>query len=399
MQQRGSFSSVFIRFLILGFTSFGGPVAHIGFFRDAFVQKRQWLDDKRFSDLLSLCQFIPGPASSQLGMAIGYHRYGYRGALAAWLGFTLPSAVFLGIFAGILLTEPDWIGQDALHGLKLVALAVVLQAFLGMRASLAPDTLRLSVMLFSAVVFLFWKVAYAPIVVLLVVGLLFGVFDSQSETGESERVDDAKNTKHGRVFLSTSFLIAFLGLFALPFISFSAAPNLFLEQFGAYYRAGALVFGGGHVVLPLLDTEVVASGWVSKETFLAGYGAAQAVPGPLFTFASFLGVSHAEGWGGYVGGLLATFAIFLPSFLLLVAVLPHWDALRSYKPVSAALRGINAAVLGLLLATLYDPVFVNSVSDAKDIALAAVAFMALTTWRVPVLAVVLLGAVSGAFLY
>jgi len=389
-------ANLFRVFLTLGFTSFGGPVAHIGFFREAFVVQRKWIDDRRFSDLLSLCQFIPGPASSQLGMAIGYHHAGYSGAMLGWLGFTLPSAIFLGIFAAIVAGQPTWVSGGFIQGLKLVAVAVVIQAFIGMRASLAPDKVRISIMTLSMCVFLFWQSVYAPLVVLTIVGVTCCSFKAAADSGQSSKPVIPPFFKLPALFICTFVLLLMVSLLVKATVG---GHMPVVDQFGAYFLSGALVFGGGHVVLPLLETSVVQSGWVDKDIFLAGYGAAQAVPGPLFTFSSFLGASHEVGATGLSGWLIATCAIFLPSFLLLFGVLPYWELLRERQGVKSALWGVNAAVLGLLLATIYDPIITSSINTPKDIVLAVVAFVALYVWKIPVVAVVLAGATAGILLY
>ena len=386
---------MFRTFLVLGCTSFGGPVAHIGFFRGAFVVRKKWLDDAAFSSYLALCQFIPGPASSQLGMAIGYHQRGFVGAVSAWLGFTLPSAILLAIFALLLGVDSDWLAGGVVHGLKLVALAVVVHAFLGMQKNLAPDFMRLGLMLASTLVFVFWQSVVAPLVVIIFVGLLCAVLkagsantpDARASSGESSSKFGATSPKRVAIVMLAVFVS---GFWVQMFVS-----GQIVEQFLAYFRAGSLVFGGGHVVLPLLETEIVGPGWVNKDTFLAGYGAAQAVPGPLFTFAAFLGASHEVGASGVTGGLLATVAIFLPSFLLLFGVLPFWQSLQHQSHVKSALWGVNASVLGLLLATVYDPILTQTISDIWDLALAILAFTVLYFGRISVVWVVMLGGILG----
>ncbi|MCH2159475.1 MAG: chromate efflux transporter [Oleiphilaceae bacterium] len=388
--------AIFTQFFILGCTSFGGPVAHIGFFRKRFVDELNWINDKAFSDLLSLCQFIPGPASSQLGMALGYHRHSYAGAIAAWLAFTLPSALLLTIFAALLVNDSSFLNSGVLQGLKLVAVAVVIQAFVTMRHTLTPDFIRILVMVVSALAFALWNSVYAPIFVLSIVGLLssrYKVTDAAS--------DVAVNYELSRVHLIGPIvcLSAFFVLLAAALLVSRGGSWESLSQASAYYNAGSLVFGGGHVVLPLLESQVVTAGWVDKDIFLAGYGAAQAVPGPLFTFASFLGASHLSGPNGFSGAALATFAIFLPSFLLLFGVLPFWDRLRSRPKIKSALWGVNAAVLGLLLATLYDPVITQSIKDLTDIAFVTITYIALVVFRLPVVAIVIAGGALGAALF
>lgn len=394
---RSSGWEVFRTLLVLGCTSFGGPVAHIGFFREAFVAKRRWLDDATFSSYLALCQFIPGPASSQLGMAVGYHRAGFIGAFSAWLAFTLPSAILLAAFAVVLGYDSNWMSGGVVHGLKLVALAVVIHAFLGMQKSLAPDVKRILLMMLSVAVFVFWQSIFAPISVLVLVGVICAIV----KMGETESESAAPPTSSDSQRIAKPYRIAYvmLALFLSGFVAQWFADGQILDQFLAYYRAGSLVFGGGHVVLPLLETEIVGSGWVNRDTFLAGYGAAQAVPGPLFTFASFLGASHEVGVNGYPGALLATVAIFLPSFLLLFGVLPFWQSLQHHQRIKAALWGVNAAVLGLLLATIFDPILTQTISGFSDVLFAATAFALLYFGRVSVVLVVLCGgALGGAIL-
>jgi len=397
-----SFYQVFLVFLRLGCTSFGGPVAHIGFFRTAFVDRKKWLSDSQFAELLSLCQFIPGPASSQLGMAIGYQRCGYHGALAAWLGFTLPSAAVLTALAVLLQLQYADFNGGALAGLKLVALSVVVHAFLGMRSSLAPDWPRILVMLACTVLFILWQSYLAPIVVLCVVGVLSAGVKS-ARLGDRLRDTRSANLDEGTVIrpsvslsklgIPVACLCVFLVLLLIPL----GMPSfgVWFDQMLAYYRSGALVFGGGHVVLPLLETEVVATQWVDKTQFLAGYGAAQAVPGPLFTFASFLGASHSEGATGVLGAVVATVCIFLPSFLLLFGVLPFWSRLKQLGPVNNALYGISAGVLGLLLATIYDPILKYSVTSLVESFVAIAAFLVLRYTKVPIVLVVALGGAFG----
>ena len=411
---QSALGQIFIVFLKLGCTSFGGPVAHIGFFRDEFVVKRRWIDDKLLTDYLSLCQFIPGPASSQLGMAIGYHRHNFLGALVAWLGFTLPSAILLTAFALLLITQPTWLSQGLIQGLKLVALAVVLHAFLGMRSSLAPDRIRISIMILAAALFLSWQSVFAAPIVLFLVGVYFATFGrnmvmiehADTHTSSSiAKINARVNKRAVSAYASPLIFLLFLVFLLAPLSISLNQPNastdtisLILEQLAAYYRSGALVFGGGRVVLPLLETEVVETSWVTKDTFLAGYGVAQAVPGPLFTFATFLGASHNSGLNGILGALAATVAIFLPSFLLLFSVMPIWERVRQSARIRSALWGVNAAVLGLLLATLYDPVFVSSVNNSSHLIFTAFAYLALATWRLPVVSVVFGGAFAGYFL-
>ncbi|MET0484344.1 MAG: chromate efflux transporter [Candidatus Rokuibacteriota bacterium] len=376
----------------LGLTSFGGPIAHLGYFRDEYVVRRRWIDEAQYADLVALCQFLPGPASSQVGMAIGILRGGLLGGFAAWLGFTLPSGVALVAFAyglqAIGFAETGW-----LHGLKVVAVAVVAQAVWGMGRSLAPDRARASLALVAALVVLASRTALTQILTIAVAGIVGWMLFRAPATTVST---------HGRVAISRGLAIAALILFlallvGLP-VARHVAPGQALAVFDSFYRAGSLVFGGGHVVLPLLQAEAVPPGWVTNEEFIAGYGAAQAVPGPLFTFAAYLGAVMHQPPNGWMGGAWALIAVFLPSFLLIVGALPFWEMLRGRAGFQAALRGINAAVVGLLLAALYDPVWSSAIKSPADFALALVAFGLLVFWRLAPWLVVLIAAVAGAVL-
>lgn len=389
-----TFKQLFLCFLTLGCTSFGGPVAHIGFFREAFVANRKWLSEERFSEYLSLCQFIPGPASSQLGMAIGYHQKGYLGAFIAWLGFTLPSALILFGFAIFVASDSGFINEGAIGGLKLVALAVVAHAFWSMAKVLAPDAMRSSIMILSAALMLLWPAGYTAPLLIVVVGLL-SAMRLPADRAEEPLDPHIKSTRSG--LIPFSCLAVFILLLMLPWLG-NHHDSVIVSQFFAYFQSGALVFGGGHVVLPLLEAEVLSAGWVERDSFLVGYGAAQAVPGPLFTFATYLGASHVVGLTLVSGAVLATVAIFLPSFLLVFGILPFWDKLRLNSRLRSALWGINAAVVGLLLAALYDPVWASSVHDAKDLSFAMCLYLALVFWRIPPPILVVLGGVFGMVL-
>jgi chromate transporter len=381
---------VFLVFLKLGLTSFGGPVAHLGFFRDEFVVRRKWLDDRTYADLIALCQFLPGPASSQAGLAIGLSRAGYGGALAAWLGFTLPSAIALIVFAANLESLQSALGSGWLHGLMTAAVAVVALAVVGMARTLAPDAPRLGLAAAGALVAIALPSVLGQIAAILLGGLVgFTLYRNEAHEGASAFALPS----HQRIAIGC-LVVFFLLLGALPLAS-HFLPSQALAQFDAFYRAGALVFGGGHVVLPLLQSEVVAPGWVSEQTFIAGYGAAQAVPGPLFTFAAYLGATMGVAPNGLTGGLLCLIAIFLPSFLLVAGALPYWDRLRRNAGAQAALKGVNASVVGLLLAALYDPVWGAGISGIADAALAAMALLLLYGSRMPVWLVVFLCAAGG----
>ena len=387
--------SVFLIFLRLGLSSFGGPVAHLAYFRDEFVTRRQWLSERSYADLVALCQFLPGPASSQVGMAIGLSRSGYSGAFAAWAGFTLPSAFALTVFALGLARYGDVIPPGVLHGLKIVALAVVAQAVWGMARSLCIGALRLSFMLVAAGLALSIPSAWGQLGLIVAAGAGGLLLFKPSPAGAHDPLPITVSARSA-VFCLILFFVLLVGLPVLT----QLMPGQTLALIDAFYRAGSLVFGGGHVVLPLLQAEVVPAGWVSNEAFLAGYGAAQAVPGPLFTFAAFLGASMQEAPSGWAGSLLCLLAIFAPSFLLIVGALPFWERLRRNTRTQAALAGINAAVVGLLLAALYQPVGTGAIHQPSDFALAVLAFVALMYWRLPPWLVVLAcGAAGGLMAY
>ncbi|MPZ38942.1 MAG: chromate efflux transporter [Rhizobiales bacterium] len=390
----GNAVEVFIAFLKLGLTSFGGPVAHLGYFHHEFVERRKWLDERAYADLVALCQFLPGPASSQVGMAIGLSRAGYLGALAAWTAFTLPSAVALVLFAYGLSAFGNVTGAGWLHGLKVAAVAVVALAVLGMARSLAPDRERASVAVAAAVLAISIPTAWGQVGA-IVLGAIVGLTLMRSAPPADDHVPLTLSiTRRQAVAALVIFLALLIGL---PLLA-GATTSQSIDLFDAFYRAGSLVFGGGHVVLPLLQAEVVPPGWVDNDTFLAGYGAAQAVPGPLFTFAAYLGAVMRSTPNGWVGATLCLVAVFLPSFLLVVGALPFWEALRRQVLAQSALRGINAAVVGLLLAALYHPVWTAGILTPADYALAVVAFLLLFMWQTPPWLVVLLCALGGSAL-
>jgi len=388
---RGSPLEVLLVFLKLGLMSFGGPAAHIGYFRHAFVVERGWLDERAFADLIGLCQFLPGPASSQTSFAIGLFRAGYPGGLAAWVGFTLPSAIAMTLFAygAGALTGPA--GEGFLHGLKLVAVAVVAQAVLGMAQNLAPDKPRAVIAVLALIVMAFTPKGASQILAIALGGVLGLVLCRQGAGATAQGGEAAPVSRRiGLVFLALFFV-----LLALSFLACGGGTLAFLA---AIYRSGALVFGGGHVVLPLLQGAVVAPGFVSESAFLAGYGAAQAVPGPLFTFSAFLGAVASVPPGGAAGAVLALVAIFAPGLLILLAALPYWRGLRARPRARAAMAGVNAAVVGLLASALYDPVWTSAVKTPADFAVAAAGFAGLVAWRAPPLAVVVLTAAAGVIL-
>lgn len=369
---------VFVAFLRLGLTSFGGPIAHLGYFRDEFVTRRRWLSEHSYADLVAQCQFLPGPASSQIGMAIGLSRAGFPGALAAWAGFTLPSALLLMLFALGLSSWGDAVPLGLLHGLKVVAVAVVAQAVWGMARTLCTDRARITIAAVAACTALLWPTAWGQVGVIVAAAVL-GLFLFKPVPNGSHEPLPLTIKRRTAVMLLVLFFVLLLGL---PFWV-QVWPNQALAMFDAFYRAGSLVFGGGHVVLPLLQAEVVPNGWVSNQTFLAGYGATQAVPGPLLTFAAFLGAAMNTAPSGLLGGLICLVAIFVPSLLLVAGVLPFWEQLRRQIRTRAALAAINAAVVGLLLAALYNPVWTNAVQAPSDFALVLTAFVALMFWKLP----------------
>jgi chromate transporter len=369
---------VFLIFLRLGLTSFGGPVAHLGHFRAEFVERRRWLGEAAYADLVALCQFLPGPASSQVGFALGLMRAGYAGALAAWAGFTLPSALALIALALGLAQAGDAVPAGALHGLKVVAVAVVVQAVWGMARSLCPDGPRRALMLATAAGLIAWPGSVAQLLAIGTAGLIGLRWMRPAADAPHEPLPVPIVRRAGAVWLGLFFAL----LAGLPLL-LAAFPSQALAVVDAFYRAGALVFGGGHVVLPLLQASVVPNGWVGNDAFLAGYGAAQAVPGPLFTFAAFLGAAMHSAPTGWGGGLLALLAIFMPAGLLIAGALPFWEHLRARPRVRAALMGINAAVVGLLLAALWNPVITSSIRGVGDALLAVAALLALMLWKWP----------------
>ena len=370
--------AVFLIFLRLGLTSFGGPVAHLGYFHTAFVERRRWLSEAAYADLVALCQFLPGPASSQVGLAIGLSRAGYAGAFAAWAGFTLPSAIALIALAQGLAQAGNAVPPGLLHGLKVAAVAVVAQGVWGMARSLCPDGPRRALMLATAAVLIAWPGTAVQLSAIAAAGLIGISVLRPSASAAPDRLPVPLGRRAGAVWL-VAFGALLLGL---PLLA-TAVPSHALAMIDAFYRAGALVFGGGHVVLPLLQASVVPTGWVSNDTFLAGYGATQAVPGPLFTFAAYLGASMQTAPSGWIGGLVALLAIFAPAFLLVVGALPFWEGLRGQPRVRAALMGVNAAVVGLLLAALWHPVITSGIQSLADALLAGFALLALMRWKWP----------------
>jgi chromate transporter len=372
----------------LGLTSFGGPIAHLGYFHNEYIRKRKWLDEKSYADLVALCQFLPGPASSQVGIGIGVMRAGVLGGIVSFIGFTLPSVVALMIFAlllrGFEVGEAGWI-----HGLKIVAVAVVAHAILGMANNLTPDLKRKALALFALVVTLLWQTAFTQVGVIFIAGILgFFLYRQQTDTHEQKMAFPIS-----RRFGVISLLVFFSLLLLLPILR-EASSLHWVALFDSFYRSGSLVFGGGHVVLPLLEREFVPTGILTEEAFLAGYGATQAVPGPLFTFAAYLGTAIS----GWHGGLLATFAIFLPAFLLVLGALPFWDSIRRNPKIKGALMGVNAAVVGILISAFYQPIWTSSILAPIDFAFAAILFSMLVYWKLPPWIIVVTGVIGGALM-
>ena len=388
---RGTAAEVFVAFLKLGLTSFGGPVAHLGYFRDELVTRRGWLSDRAYADLVALCQFLPGPASSQVGFALGLMRGGWLGGLAAFAAFTAPSALLLLAVALGAGAVDGPIGTGALEGLKIVAVAIVAQAVLGMARSLCPDRARASIAV-GAVALLAAVPGAAGMVGAIALGMIAGLALGRG-IGAPPGGEVAVPVGRGAALAALAAFAALL--LALPLL---AGLGQTLALLDAFYRSGALVFGGGHVVLPLLQAETVAPGWVTADAFLAGYGAAQAVPGPLFTFAAYLGAVLEPAPNGLAGAALALGALFLPGFLILIGVLPFWDRFRRMARAQSAMQGANAAVVGILGAALYTPVFTSAVGDMRDLALALLCFVLLTSWKAPPWTVVALAATGGAAL-
>jgi chromate transporter len=369
----------------LGLTSFGGPIAHLGYFHNEYIRKRKWMDERSYAELVALCQLLPGPASSQVGIGIGLIRAGFWGGLIAWIGFTLPSVVLLVLFAyllkGLDISSTGWI-----HGLKIVAVAIVAQAILSMGQKLAPDKMRATIAIIAASIILLWQTAFSQVLVIIAAGLLGLWMYRKTIVVEAPKIQVPISRTVAYVCL-----IAFFGLLiGLPLVH-QVISNVWLALFDSFYRSGSLVFGGGHVVLPLLEREVVPTGWVSENDFLSGYGAAQAVPGPLFTFAAYLGTMAK----GVFGAVIATIAIFLPAFLLIMGALPFWNSIRKNTYVQGALIGINASVVGILLAALYNPLWLTAIIVPADFALAAILFVMLVYWKLPPWVVVIAGTLGG----
>lgn len=381
-QKKGGTIEVFLTFLRLGLTSFGGPIAHLSYFREEFVNKQKWVSEGQFAQLIAICQFLPGPASSQLGFSLGLIRSGWQGGLAAFFAFTAPSALLLVAFAALLPNLSGPLGQSAIHGLKIVALAVVAHGVLGMLRQLCPDTQRIIIATLAMVVVLVMGSATIQLT-MVAVGALAGMLFCRDV---SPSPDTALEMRHKSRFGIISLLLFTALLVGLPVLSKHVGGYLNIAD--SFYRAGSLVFGGGHVVLPLLEESVVSPGWVSQDIFLAGYGAAQAVPGPMFSFAAYLGFFYSGNIGGLPGALIALICIFLPGFLLVAGILPFWRKLSKKARFAQAIAGINAAVVGILGAALYDPIFVTAAKGPIDLSIGIVAFVLLVTLRLSALFVV-----------
>ncbi|MGR9047807.1 chromate efflux transporter [Halobacillus faecis] len=385
---KGSLLEIFKASTKLGFTSFGGPVAHLAYFKDEYIDRKKWLDDKTYADIIALCQFLPGPASSQVGIAIGMLRGGLLGGIISWIGFTVPSIIVLVLFA-LLYQSFDLSDANFIHSLKVVAAAVVLHALIGLGKKLTPDRPRIAIALVSALILLLYPSAWMQLLIILAAGL-FGwkMFSSMVES----KIQPFPVTFSKKVGVaSLGVLVALLAF--LPILARNT-ESMLIQLFDTFFRVGSLVFGGGHVVLPMLEREVVPTGWLTANEFLAGYGMAQAVPGPLFTFSSYLGTMIE----GIAGALVATAGIFLPSFLFLMAALPFLNELRKRPAFQGVLTGVNASVVGILLAAFYDPVLKSSIIDGADFALASILFALLHFFKVPAWAIVLIGVGAGAIL-
>lgn len=385
------FKSLLEIFLVstrLGLISFGGPTAHLGYFHEEYVRRKKWMDEKSYADLVALAQFLPGPASSQVGIGIGVMRAGILGGIISFIGFTSPSVVALILFA-LLLTGFDIGNAGWIHGLKIVAVAIVAHAIIGMAKNLAPDLKRKAIAIFAIIGTLLWQSTFSQIGVILLAAFIGFLLFKQHH-----KVQVTKTKFPVTKNVAIICLLLFFGLlFLLPILR-DITGSYWVAMFDSFYRAGSLVFGGGHVVLPLLEQELVPNGWISEEAFLTGYGATQAVPGPLFTFAAYLG-AVMKGWQG---GLVATLAVFLPAFLLILGALPFWDTLRNNPNIKGAIMGINAAVIGILISAFYFPIWTSSILSPADFALAVILFSMLAFWKLPPWIIVLTGAIGGSLM-
>ncbi|MFS0781003.1 chromate efflux transporter [Bacillus sp. 1P06AnD] len=372
----------------LGFVSFGGPVAHLGYFHEEYIRRRKWMDEKRYADLVALCQFLPGPASSQVGIGIGVFRGGIVGGIVSFLGFTMPSVIALILFAlilqGLNIDNAGWI-----HGLKLAAVAIVAHAIIGMAQTLTPDIQRKTIALLALILTLLWQTVFTQVGVILLSAFIGYLLYNQNKETIHSKAQFPITKKGGVICLSLFFGLLFL----LPIVR-EVTGSPWVALFDSFYRSGSLVFGGGHVVLPLLENEFVPTGLLSQEAFLAGYGATQAVPGPLFSFSAYLGTAMY----GWIGGLTATIAIFLPAFLLIIGTLPFWDSLRRNPQINGALLGVNAAVVGILISAFYHPIWTSAIIEPIDFAFGAVLFSMIVYWKLPPWMIVMTGAIGGSLL-
>lgn len=383
-----SLIEIFLVSTRLGLTSFGGPTAHLGYFHEEYVRRRKWMDEKSYADLVALCQFLPGPSSSQVGIGIGIMRAGIVGGITSFIGFTFPSVLALIAFA-LLMTGFDVGNAGWIHGLKIVAVAIVAHAIIGMAKSLTPDLKRKAIAILALLVTILWQTAFSQVAVILMAAFIgFLLLDQENEGGVVQsRFPVSKQ-------VGAICLVVFVGLLVVLPLLKEITGSYWVAMFDSFYRSGSFVFGGGHVVLPLLEKEFVPTGWMSEEAFLAGYGVTQAVPGPLFTFAAYLGTVM----NGWQGGVVATVSIFLPAFLLVIGALPFWDQLRNHPKITGVIMGMNAAVIGILIAALYSPIWTSSILEVKDFALAVILFSMLSYWKLPPWIVVVTGAVVGLVL-
>jgi chromate transporter len=389
--------TIFLAYLRLGCTSFGGPIAHLGYFHQEFVVRRKWVDESTYADIVGLCQFLPGPASSQVGFTVGLLRGGTRGALAAWVAFTLPSALLMFAVASSRTLFSTPVGSGVVHALELVAVAVIAQAVWGMMRALTPDRTRATIAAVAAAAILLSERPWSQLAAIVLGAGLGLTFCRSTAPGNSGQLRIPIPPSAG-----VASLVVFVILLLGPSLFLAVRHNHLIAFFEAFYRSGALVFGGGHVVLPLLQAATVSSGWTDNNTFLAGYGAAQALPGPLFSFAAYLGAVVQPAPHGALGAAIALIAIFFPGLLLVIGVLPFWNQLRSNEKSRAVLAGVNASVVGILLAALYQPVWTSAVLKPEDFVVTLAAFLALTVWKAPPWMVVIATAVMGAalgFLY
>lgn len=384
---------VFLVFLRLGLTSFGGPIAHLGYFHDEFVKRRKWLDEHAYADLVALCQFLPGPASSQVGLAVGLSRAGVFGSIAAWIGFTIPSAIILVLFGLGISHFHDQIGGNWLHGFKVVAVPIVAQALWGMGKKLSYEKIRATISIVGAVLASTLPFGFGQVGVIILGGIVGRIYLSDS----AELPHDPIKTSFGHK-TAAIILAVFVAMLVLLPMAADISGSQSVKLFDSFFRVGSLVFGGGHVVLPLLKSEVVTPGWVSPDAFMAGYGAAQAIPGPLFTFTAYLGAVSRIPPSGWLGAIICLVAAFLPSFFLVFGTLPYWEKIRKYQGMRSAMQGINAAVVGLLLAAFYNPVWTSGILSAKDFGLATIGLLLLIFWKTPSWAVVIVTALASGLL-